>query len=163
MSAVIAARTVGEIVTRIGDLQVGRPPARSVVTHALGSCIGVFAWDPETEVGGCLHFMLPKNEGSTDLDKYADTGLPRLLTAVAPDKAACRRLRIVACGGAQMNSDGALFRIGQRNIAALRQFMWHFGLVLSAHDLGGTLPRTARLDLKTGKVSVDSGSRTTML
>lgn len=164
MSAVLRAPS-GEITVGIGDLQLGRPPARTIVTHALGSCIGVFAWDPETQVGGCLHYMHPRSTegGGGDPDKYADLGLPRLIKAVAPDREAARRLRIVACGGAQMNADNDLFRIGQRNAAALKQFLWHTGLVLSAHDLGGNVPRTARLDLRTGQVSVVSGTRNTVL
>lgn len=157
-------RAGAEVLVGIGDLGVARPPARSVVTHALGSCVGVFAWDPETGHGACLHFMLPKGEGAaTEPEKYADTGLPRLLKSVAPDKATALRLRIVACGGATMNNDGTLFRIGPRNIAALRQFMWNFGLALAAQDLGGNAPRTARLDLATGRVTVDSGPNTLVL
>ncbi|MEQ1504530.1 MAG: chemotaxis protein CheD [Myxococcota bacterium] len=157
-----------EVVVGIADLQVGRPPTKTIVTHALGSCIGVFAWDPQTHAAACLHFMLPKAESSADAGdrepfKYADTGLPKLIRAVAPDKVSASRLRIVACGGATMNGDSAMFRIGQRNIAALRQFAWHFGFVLSAHDLGGNSPRTARIDLTSGRVTVDSGSRSTLL
>lgn len=156
-------RTPGEVSVGIGDMKIARAPATSVVTHALGSCIGVFAWDPETKVGGCLHYMLPKSEGGTEPLKYADTGLPLLIRGVAPEAAIAKRLRIVACGGAQMNTDSAMFRIGQRNVAAVRQFMWQFGLVLAAHDFGGNSPRTARLDLRTGQVTVDSASRSTML
>ena len=26
--------------------------------------IGVFAWDPETQAGACLHFMLPKGDAA---------------------------------------------------------------------------------------------------
>lgn len=152
-----------EVTVGIGDLQHARPPTLTIVTHALGSCIGVFAWDPETRRGACLHYMLPKSEDEREPHKYADTGLPRLIRAVAPDKAVAARLRLVACGGATMNSDSSLFRIGQRNIAALRQFMWHYGLVLAAHDLGGSSPRTARLELQTGRVTVDSGSRSSLL
>jgi chemotaxis protein CheD len=152
-----------EVVVGIGDLQFARPPVRTIVTHALGSCIGVFAWDPETQRAGCLHFMLPRAEGGGEPAKYADTGLPLLLKGVAPDRSAARRLRLVACGGATMNTDANLFRIGARNVTALKQFLWHVGVTLEAHDLGGNMPRTARLDLTTGRVSVDSGQRSTLL
>lgn len=153
-----------ELSVGIGDLKAGQAPVRSIVTHALGSCIGAFAWDPETGRGACLHFMLPKaDERATEPHRYADTGLPKLIRAVAPDKAACARLRIVACGGANLNADSETFRIGSRNIAALRQFLWKYGLVLASHDLGGNAPRTARLDLQSGRVAVTSGDRSTLL
>jgi chemotaxis protein CheD len=161
MSVALLARA--EVVIGIGDLQFARPPTRTVVTHALGSCVGVFAWDPATQRAGCLHYMLPKSEGPVEPCKFADTGLPMLIKGVAPDKATALRLRVVACGGATMNQDSTLFRIGARNIAALKQFLWHFGITLAAHDLGGTAPRTARLDLGTGRVTVDSGTRSTLL
>lgn len=154
---------LSELVVGIGDLKSGRPPTKSIVTHALGSCVGVFAWDPQSKQGACLHYMLPKSENEREPLKYADLGLPKLIRSVAPDKESAARLRLVACGGATMNGDTTLFRIGQRNITALKQFMWHYGLVLAAHDLGGTIPRTARLDLQTGRVSVDSGTRSTLL
>lgn len=160
---VLSPHRPSEVTVGVGDLQHAAPPTRTIVTFALGSCIGAFAWDPETLRGACLHFMLPKSEHDREPMKYADLGLPRLIRAVAPDKTVAARLRIVACGGATMNGDSGLFRIGQRNITALKQFMWHYGLVLAAHDLGGTQPRTARLDLQTGRVSVDSGSRSTFL
>jgi chemotaxis protein CheD len=158
-----AAQSRAEVLVGIGDLQFGRPPLRTIVTHALGSCIGVFAWDPQTQRSGCLHYMLPKSDGPQEPCKFADTGLPLLIKGVAPDKASALRLRVVACGGATMNRDSNLFRIGTRNIAALKQFLWHFGVALAAHDLGGTAPRTARLELATGRVTVDSGTRSTLL
>lgn len=163
MSGAVARAGGSEVVVGIGDLQFARPPVRSVVTHALGSCIGVFAWDPETQRAGLLHYMLPRADAGAEPAKFADTGLPLLLKGVAPDKATARRLRLVACGGATMNTDGSLFQIGARNATALKQFLWHMGLTLASHDLGGSSPRTARLDLSTGKVTVDSAGRSTLL
>lgn len=158
-----ATRSPDVVVVGVGDLQIGRPPAKAVVTYALGSCVGVFAWDPETRRGACLHYMLPRCEGDDAPHRYADTGLPRLVRLVAPDRTACRRLRLIACGGATVNGDRGLFRIGQRNIDALDRFLREVGLVLSASDLGGTTPRTARMDLATGKVTVGGGTRTLVL
>lgn len=163
MSTVVATRP--ELVVGIADLQVGRSPAvRTIVTHALGSCVGVAAWDPETGRGGLLHYLLPRAEGDDrEPRKFADTGLPLLVKGVAPDLVAAKRLRIVAVGGASLNTDTNLFRIGARNIAALKQFLWHVGLALAAQDLGGAVSRTARLDLTTGRVTLDSNGRTTLL
>lgn len=162
MIAPSAGTRAVELAVGIADLQIAGPPVRSIVTHALGSCVGVFVWDPETCLGGCLHYMLPKSDGSPgNPDRFADTGMARLIRGVAPDKAAARRLRIVACGGASMYEENS-FRVGPRNIAALKQFLWNIGLPLAAHDLGGNSPRTARIDLASGRVTVDS-SNTTIL
>lgn len=156
-------RALDIVTVGVGDLKFGRPPVRAVVTHALGSCIGVFAWDPGTRRGACLHYMLPRSEGDVEPHRYADTGLPRLIRGIAPDRSSARRLRLVACGGATVNGDTGVFRIGERNIEALQRFLRDVGLVLSAQDLGGFSPRTARLDLATGKVTVGSGLRSLVL
>ena len=47
------------IVVGIGEYAVADQPDATIVTHALGSCIAVCAWDPDAGVGGLLHFMLP--------------------------------------------------------------------------------------------------------
>ena len=154
---------VGEVRVGIADLGMGRGPEGTVVTHALGSCIGVFAWHPETKLGACLHFMLPKNPGDGEPYKYADSGIPLLIRSVVDSRKEARKLRIVATGGANMQRDVELFRIGKRNVAALRALMWRHGLVLAAEDLGGSTPRTARLDLSNGLVTVQAGPQTHVL
>jgi len=159
----LATLPVEEVRVGIADLGMGRGPQGSVVTHALGSCIGVFAWHPVTKLGACLHYMLPKNPGEGTPYKYADSGIPLLIRSVVQSRREARKLRIVATGGANMQRDVELFRIGKRNIAALRALMWRHGLVLAAEDLGGCSPRTARLDLSNGQVTVQSGSQTLVL
>ncbi len=52
-----------------------------IVTHALGSCLGVAVHDPVANVGGLLHAMMP--EGRMSQEKaaanpfmFVDTGIP---------------------------------------------------------------------------------------
>lgn len=153
----------GHVVVGVGDLGVGRGPGAQVVTYALGSCVGVFAWHPVARVGACLHYLLPDNPGAGDPLKYGDTGISALLRAVAPSSRELHRLRIVAAGGANLHRDIELFRIGERNVATLRRELAVRGLALAAQDLGGDRPRTARLDVGTGRVEVTSGGRRLLL
>ena len=152
-----------EVRVGIADLGMGQGPEGSVVTHALGSCIGVFAYHPVTRLGACLHYMLPKNPGDDTPYKYADSGLPLLIRSVASNRREARQLRLVAVGGATLQRDVELFRIGQRNIAALKEFFWKHGLILAADDVGGDAPRTARIDLASGQVTVVSNGSTLVL
>ena len=54
-----------QVITRKTDYrwrerhETQQAPGDVLVTHALGSCIGVAIYDPVAVVGGMLHFMLP--------------------------------------------------------------------------------------------------------
>lgn len=151
---------LSEVRVGIAELKVIRGRNATVVTHALGSCIGLFAWDPELAVGGCLHAMLPKPQGPVDnAARFVETGVPALIHEAERLGARRNRLVLKVAGGAEMNGDGGLFRIGARNVAALRQALWTVGLVLSAAETGGSIARTARLNLDTGVVQIHSGSQ----
>ena len=47
------------IVVGVSDMKVSKDPESVLVTHSLGSCIGVAVYDPIVRAGGLLHFMLP--------------------------------------------------------------------------------------------------------
>jgi len=42
----------------IGDAYVSKDPGDLIVTHSLGSCIGIGLYDPYANVGAVLHYML---------------------------------------------------------------------------------------------------------
>ena len=42
----------------VGDMKTGRR-GDLLITHALGSCLGLMVFDPVAQVGGLLHAMLP--------------------------------------------------------------------------------------------------------
>jgi chemotaxis protein CheD len=69
-----------QVVVGVADMRVSNQQGEVLVTHALGSCIGVAIYDPTAKVGGILHFMLP--DSNLDPGKaqehphmFADTGL----------------------------------------------------------------------------------------
>ena len=45
-------------VVGVGDMKVGQK-GDIIVTHALGSCLGLMLYDPVMKIGGMLHAMLP--------------------------------------------------------------------------------------------------------
>lgn len=143
------------VVVGIGDCQIATEPDVSLVTYALGSCVGITIYDPVTHVGGLLHFMLP--ESSLDLAKaertphvFADTGIPLLFRTAYQVGAEKKRLVVTVAGGAQMMD--STFNIGKRNILAMKKILWKAGVLVAAEHLGGVVSRTIRLDVKTGNV-----------
>jgi len=61
-----------------------------------------------------------------------------------------------AIGGASILDDANFFRIGQKNITAMRKIFWKNNVMLKAEDTGLNYNRTVRLEMKTGKVFVRS-------
>ncbi len=144
------------------ELAVSQESEATLVTYSLGSCLGVTLYDAEAGVGGLLHCMLPLSK--TDEAKaaakpamFTDTGFVHLLHGVLELGAKMDRLVVkVAGGGAPMDAGGR-FKIGERNHAVLRKLLWKNNLLIAAEDVGGTKPRTMRLRMSDGQVTVSSG------
>ncbi|MGQ9687503.1 MAG: chemotaxis protein CheD [Desulfobaccales bacterium] len=146
-----------QIVVGVADMKVSNQPNEVLVTHALGSCIGVAIYDPEAKVGGILHFMLP--DSSLDLQKaqeqpcmFADTGLPALFRECYRLGASKARLLVKVAGGSQVLSGKECFQIGRRNYAALRKIFLKNNVLITSEDVGGTKARTLYLEIATGNV-----------
>jgi len=148
-------------VVGVGDAGVSSDPDVLIVTYALGSCVAVMLHDPVTKVSGMLHYMLPESTMSSEETHrrpwmFADTGISYLLRAALDQGADKRRLLVFAAGGAQVMSDSSMFNIGKRNCLALRKALWKFGLVAHAEETGGTVARTVRMEVATGRVWLQS-------
>jgi chemotaxis protein CheD len=143
---------------------VSNDPAVTLITHSLGSCIGLAVYDPLVKVGGMLHYMLP--ESDLDLQKakdkplmFADTGIPLLFKACYKLGAEKKRMVAKVAGGSQIMDPSGTFNIGKRNYAALRKIFWRNSVMIDAEDIGGTSNRTMRLNIATGELSLKvSGS-----
>ena len=139
----------------------------TLITYALGSCIGICLYDPAIKLGGLLHIMLPLNmeTGRKNPLKYADTGLAEMLRQMEAKGANRSRLIAKIAGGAKMFevSGGALGNIGQRNIESVRIQLKKHGIRLQNEDVGGTVARTMLMDVATGTVSVRSYGRPEMI
>ena len=147
------------VVNGVGDLAVANNTQVTLTTYALGSCVGVVAYDPVSHAGGLLHIMLPDSSISKDKAvsqpaMFADTGLPLFLRELTGVKAERHRLKIFLAGGACVLSGPDTFKIGERNAAAVMAWLAVQGLRVTSSDLGGTVNRTLHLDLSTGQLTV---------
>jgi|UniRef100_A0A7C3WQI5 chemotaxis protein CheD len=148
-----------DVVVGVADLKVSNRPEHVLVTHALGSCIGVAIYDPEAKVGGLLHYMLP--ESSLDPGRaqenpfmFADTGIPRLFRECYSMGAQKHRLRVKVAGGGQVLGGQEHFQIGRRNYAALRRIFLKNNVLIDQEDVGGCQARTLFLEIASGRVWV---------
>lgn len=155
----LTSRIVG-----IGDLIVSREPGDLIVTYSLGSCVGVTAWDSALQVGGMVHCMLPLSKADPERSRqspgmYVDSGVSTLLEMLFGLGARRKTLAVHAAGGANVIDDEQRFRIGERNHAVLKKILWKNDLLLAGEDCGGNVPRTMKLYVESGRVTVVSGGQ----
>ena len=151
------------LVVGVADCRIAKSPGEVLVTYALGSCIGVAAFDPHSGIGGLLHFMLPDSSidperGRGNPYKFADTGIPRMLADMALEGANCRRLVVRIAGGAQIMNPCGVFDIGRRNHQALRRLLWKAGLLIHGEAIGGDCSRSVRMEAGSGRLWLRLGS-----
>jgi chemotaxis protein CheD len=150
---------MSEIVVGIADVKVSNNLEDVLVTYALGSCIAVILYDPVAKAGGLLHYMLP--DSSLDAHKaqenpamFADTGIPLLFKSCYKLGAEKRRIIVKIAGGARILDDSNYFRIGEKNIMALRKMFWKNNILIDKEDTGKNYNRTVRLDIASGLAQV---------
>ncbi len=151
--------TPGRVVVGIAEVAMTADPGATLVTYALGSCIGVTVFDPVARVGGMLHFMLPQSSLSQEKAErspcmFADAGVPLLFKNAYELGAKKERLIVCAAGGAEILADEGHFKIGSRNRTMLRKLFWKNKVRLASEDTGGTHSRTMTLRLADGSVTV---------
>jgi hypothetical protein len=87
---------------------------------------------------------------------FVDSGLPRLFHECYKAGAVKQRLTVKVAGGACVNgdSDNDYFQIGKRNFVVLRQLLWKNGVLIKAHDVGGSCSRTMSLDIANRNLAI---------
>ncbi len=132
----------------------------TLITYALGSCIGLCFHDPRLRLGALLHIMLPLNmeAGRTHPLKYADTGIKETLRQMEAKGASRSRITVKIAGGAKMFevSGAGLGNIGQRNIESVHTVLKRENIHLLAENVGGTVARTLLFDVASGQGCIRS-------
>lgn len=141
---------------QIGECRVAMGPKVTLATLALGSCVAVAAFDRRTRVGGLLHVLLP--DSALDPEKarrspgvFADTGLDLMWTQLRAAGASLNRLEIQLAGGASITGAPNYGDIGASNLVAVRRWLAAAGAQVVGEQVGGTDPKSVRLDLSTGR------------
>ncbi len=148
----------------IADMKVSSDPKETLVTHSLGSCIGLAVYDSVVKVGGMLHYMLPESKMDPAKARerpfmFADTGIQLLFKACYKLGAEKRRMIVKVAGGSQIMDPSGVFNIGKRNYATLRKIFWRNNVLVDAEDIGGTSNRTMWLSIATGEVKLKISGR----
>lgn len=150
------------ITVGISDLNVARN-GDILVTHALGSCVGICLFDTVRRVAGLSHIMLPSSEGfhasGKQLQRFADTAIVVLIQQMEAlgAKKICMRAKIA--GGAQMFAgvnNSSLANIGERNVIAVKRELQRLAIPIVAEDTGKNYGRTQYLSSVDGVMTIKS-------
>jgi chemotaxis protein CheD len=149
----------------VGDVKTSSDPSSVIVTHALGSCLGIVTYDRAARAAGMLHALLPTaavlpQRARENPHLFVDTGLHALCLAMVRLGASRANLEVSVVGGASVGGDFTTdhFQIGRKNIEALRPLLRSKGLRVHRHLLAGTSPRTLWVSVADGRVSATAGT-----
>ncbi len=147
----------------VGDMKTGEKEDL-LITHALGSCLGLTVYDPEIQIGGLLHAMLPLSKINRDKAQanpymFVDTGVPTLFKTLYEMGAKKSRLVVKAAGCGNPMGRTETFKIGERNYSALKKLLWKSDILLEAEDIGGTKSRTVNFDISSGMTIISSNGQ----
>jgi chemotaxis protein CheD len=145
----------------ISDLNIARPPD-TLVTYALGSCVGICLVDNRHTIGGLAHIMLPSSAdaaGGGNMRKYADTGVRELIQTMLRNGVMPSAMVAKIAGGAQMFATKLQsFNIGERNIEAVKKILKTFQIRIVAEDVGANYGRTVFFYPESGIMEVKSAN-----
>ncbi len=146
-----------QVVVQIADMKMEKQSG-TIITFALGSCIGVTFYEPRIKLAALLHIMLPQalSANEKQVFKFADTGIKETLKRMSILGAKKTSLICKIAGGAKMfeTATGDFGNIGQRNIEAVTAALRAEGIAVSARQVGENFARTMYIDAETGKVGV---------
>jgi chemotaxis protein CheD len=141
-------------------MKISSNPVDTLVAFSICSGVGVAIYDPVSNAGGILNFLLPDSARANGVDParvpfmFADTGLPAFIAALTRQNVQPTRSKIVIAGGAHVMNQTEMFNIGQKNLAALKARLANYGLKIYHENSGGTSSRTLSLEISTGCSSI---------
>ncbi|MGI6622073.1 MAG: chemotaxis protein CheD [Acetivibrionales bacterium] len=150
-----------EKIVGIGEYAISDNENDKIKTFALGSCVAVTVFSPLRKVAGMVHIALPYSVFPDD-DKlkpcyYATSAVPFLVNKICSEYNCSKTdLKINIIGGAESLRKDDMFKIGQRNIAVVRQKLKELNLVYDDSVTGGTYSRTLEMEVSAGKVRIES-------
>ena len=142
----------------VAEMKLSASPDDLLVTHALGSCLGIAVHDPVVRIGGLVHVMMP--QGNVNPQKaeanpfmFVDTGIPAFFREIYKSGGLKGRLVVKVAGGANVHdTNNDRFAIGKRNYIVLKKLFWKNSILIDAEDTGGTVARTMYLEIGSGRV-----------
>lgn len=149
---------LSDVYLKPGEIYIADRPA--LVRTVLGSCIAVTMYVPRLGIGSMCHALLPSSTGGIKPDGkcfwFADCCIRWMLKRFMERGAKRSEVEVKMFGGADVLtpifSRRGFPTVGKQNIEAAMEVLKEEGLMLLAHDLGGTQGRKLNFYAHTGEV-----------
>ncbi len=149
-----------EIIIGIGECVVSNNEKDILKTFSLGSCVALTMYSLREKVLGMVHIPLPASvinsvNGKKKPGYYVDTAIPYLLDIMI-NKHDCKKNELIAniFGGADSPKQKDFFKIGERNVKAVKSLLAQNFIFLQREDTGGAYSRNVEADVATGTIKL---------
>lgn len=139
---------------RLAMGQSSMVPKDSLVSALVGSCIGLFLYDPQLRVAAAARIALPESRGAGPEGKFADTAPRHLLEMIEAEGGDRQRLIVKWAGAGAMFGNTARQNIHEMNANAVTKSLAKLGLRPQAVDCGGASGRHLYFDTHEGSLRV---------
>lgn len=152
---------MSNFIVGISDQKICKKPD-TLITYALGSCVGICLLDKDIGLAGMAHIMLPDSNiiiDGTEINKFkfADTGIVELFNTMVRRGARVGCITAKIAGGAMMFSVSCnKFNIGERNVVAVKETLRKLHIPIIAEDTGSNYGRTICFNAENGMLEVKS-------
>ncbi len=140
------------VITVGGVFASGEP---AIVRTLLGSCVAACLWDPDAEVGGMNHFLLPEGSGGGPSARFGVHAMELLINEIMKRGGDRRRLKAKVFGaGHVLHAHGFDSQVPKRNADFVRDFLHREGIPIVSERLLGRLPLEVRFQTDSGRAFV---------
>ncbi len=160
----LAAGELPTVHLQPSDLMVAKHP--TMLVTILGSCVAVCLYDRRRKVGAMCHGLLPKgkvNMSHQDCSRFVDCSIRKMVTGLAEKCGSLPEdLEAKVFGGARMFSSAVegksshMQLVGTENIKSARLALQHFGVRVTAEEVGAAGGYKIFFESHTGKVYCNS-------
>lgn len=143
----------------IGEYAISSNSEDSIKTFALSSCVAVTVYNPFIHLAGMIHIALPNPADLEEAQRrpgyYATSGIPILIHKICREYGSQRNdLQIKLFGGAVSLRIDDYFKIGPKNIKAVRATLSSMDLKITEAQIGGVISRSITMSVLTGKIEI---------
>lgn len=148
----------------IADINIAHAPD-TLVTYALGSCVGICLYDKANKIAGLAHILMPSSKNCNlqiHPTRYADTAIPLLIHKMSAAGADTQHLTAKIAGGSKMyeiTTDELHPDIGKRNVLAVKDSLHNLHIPIIADDTHSDCARTLYFSAEDGSVLVKTDTR----
>ena len=143
----------------IGDYVISNAPEDVIKTFALSSCVAVTVYNPVLHLAGMIHIALPNPVDLEEVKRrpgyYATSGIPILIHKLCWEHGSqLEDLQVKLFGGAVSLRTDDYFKIGSKNLKAVRETLLGMDLKIADAHVGGAIIRSITMSVQTGGIEI---------